>query len=90
MKGTLNSLHRIERTNAGLTARGRRQRKKWRSSKKSADDIERALKLYKSGEYAKAEITSMTGVSAKRRYIADTLRQMVLRDINFGSFLCSK
>jgi DNA invertase Pin-like site-specific DNA recombinase len=56
-----------ERTNAGLSAARARGRKGGRPQK-DADDIERALKLYRSKEYSIADITTMTGISKATLY----------------------
>lgn len=56
-----------QRTREGLAAARARGRKGGRPRKK-AKDVERAIKLYKSGEYSVKEIAGMTGVSGATLY----------------------
>ncbi|MET3683660.1 DNA invertase Pin-like site-specific DNA recombinase [Alkalibacillus flavidus] len=57
----------VERTQAGLKAARKRGRVGGRPSK-DKKDVERAIKLYESGEYSVPEIEEMTGVSKPSLY----------------------
>lgn len=66
----LNQMYReqlIDATKSGLDAARARGRVGGRP-KKSADDVEHAIRLYESGEFSIKEIAKMTGVSASTLY----------------------